>query len=197
MFKSTVARDPFAQFEGWFAAACDAGVLLAEGMTISTIGADGGPDCRVVLLKDFGPDGLVFYTNLNSPKASQLAADGRASAVFWWPSLERQVRFRGRVTQITDAIADDYFATRPRESQLGAWASPQSEVVADRPSLDAMVAEVELRFSGKSVPRPPFWGGYRLLPEQVEFWQGRGGRLHDRLRYSLRDGDWQLERLAP
>ena len=116
---------------------------------------------------------------------------------FWWHDLERQVRIEGQVEQTSAEESDAYFHSRPAGSRLGAWASPQSEVVADRASIEAMVVDIELRFSGKSVPRPPFWGGYRLLPEQVEFWQGRAGRLHDRLRYSLRDGDWQLERLAP
>ena len=197
MHESTVASDPIVQFERWFAAAREAAVPLAEGMTLSTISTDGGPDSRVVLLKGWGADGLVFYTNFNSLKASQLSADDRASAVFWWPTLERQVRFRGRVEVVEDATADAYFASRPRASQLSAWASPQSEVVADRASLEAMVAEIEQRFAGQKVPKPPFWGGYRLVPERVEFWQGRPGRLHDRWRYSRAGAGWQIARLAP
>jgi pyridoxamine 5'-phosphate oxidase len=151
----------------------------------------------MILLKGFGPEAFRFFTNLESAKARELEATRRAALVLYWRELDRQVRVRGRVERLPEAESDEYFASRPRDSQIGAWASPQSEPLPDREALDALVGEIEERFSGGDVPRPPFWGGYALRPEEIEFWQGQGGRLHDRFRYS-RDGDgWRLDRLAP
>ncbi len=182
----------------WWRTAQQQGLTLAEGMVLSTVGADGRPSARLVLLKQLDARGPVFYTNYNSRKARELAGNDRACLTFWWPDMERQVRVEGRVERVDAANSDAYFASRPRGSCLSAWASPQSDVVADRPTLDAMSDEVEARFADGDVPRPPFWGGYRLRPERVEFWQGRARRLHDRLVYTrLPQGGWAIERLAP
>jgi pyridoxamine 5'-phosphate oxidase len=166
-------------------------------MTLATVDAGGQPAARTVLLKSIDRRGLTFYTNLDSRKARELAANARAALLFWWPPHARQVRFEGKIEPVSDSEADAYFATRPRGSQIGAWASAQSRVIADRAALEAAEQEIEARFAGGPVPRPPFWGGYRLLPERVEFWQGRINRLHDRLRYTCRGKNWQIERLAP
>ena len=166
-------------------------------MALATVDADGQPSVRMVLLKGLDERGLAFYTNLGSRKARALQADPRASLMFWWGPLERQVRFEGRVARVADAEADGYFASRPRESRIGAWASEQSAVIAGRAALDEAEAHYRDRFGEGEVPRPEFWGGFRLTPERVEFWQGRRSRLHDRLRYRRTDGLWTLERLAP
>ncbi len=182
----------------WLQTAEQQGLTLAEGMVLSTVGADGQPSARLVLLKQLDVAGPVFYTNYDSRKARELTVNANACLTFWWPDLERQVRVEGRVERVDGATSDAYFASRPRGSRLSAWASPQSQVVADRPTLDAMSTEVEQRFGQGDVPRPAFWGGYRLRPQRVEFWQGRARRLHDRLRYTrLDEGGWTIERLAP
>jgi pyridoxamine 5'-phosphate oxidase len=196
LHRSALAADPVDQFRDWYEAA-ERDVPLAHAMSLATVDAGGAPDARMVLLKGFGADGFRFFTNLGSAKAKQLEAVPRAALILYWRELDRQVRVRGRVERLADADSDEYFATRPRDSQIGAWASPQSEPLPDRETLDSRVREVEERFSGGDVPRPPFWGGYALLPEEIEFWQGQAGRLHDRFLY-VRDGDgWRLERLAP
>jgi pyridoxamine 5'-phosphate oxidase len=190
--------DPVVQFRRWFAVARRAGVHQPEAMALATVGADGWPSVRHVLLRDVDDRGLVFYTNRTSPKAADLEATGRASVVFPWLQLDRQVRVTGGVTPVGDGESDAYFATRPRGSQLGAWASAQSAVLTDRAELERRVAQAEERFAGRGVPRPPHWGGYRLVPVAWEVWQGRPDRLHDRFRYRPSDGGgWIVERLSP
>jgi pyridoxamine 5'-phosphate oxidase len=195
--KADVVADPLDQFTRWFDEACSAPILEPNAMTLATVDAAGQPSARTVLLKAVDRRGLTFYTNLESRKARELAANPQAALLFWWPPQGRQVRFEGEIEPVDDAEADAYFATRPRGSQIGAWASAQSNVVADRGTLEAAEREIAARFADRAVPRPPFWGGYRLVPTRVEFWQGRINRLHDRLRYTRRGEGWDLERVAP
>jgi pyridoxamine 5'-phosphate oxidase len=187
------------QLQAWFAdAAADPDVLEANAIQLATVGADGAPAVRTVLAKAIDEQGIVFYTNYESAKAAELAAHPRAAAVFAWLAHERQVRLSGPVERVGRAQTEAYFAGRPRESQIGAWASPQSRVVASRAELDALVEATEQRFATTAdIPAPPNWGGYRLVPDAVEFWQGRQGRLHDRFRFRCTDGAWVVERLAP
>jgi pyridoxamine 5'-phosphate oxidase len=190
--------DPIAQFGLWFEAA-EAEAPLAEAMTLATVDADGAPDARMVLLKGWDERGFRFFTNRESAKGQQLGASPRAALILYWRELDRQVRIRGAVEPLSDEESDEYFASRPRPSQLGAWASPQSRSLADRAELDARLAEIEARYGGGGeVPRPQHWGGFRVAPELIEFWQGQVGRLHDRFLYR-RSGeeDWSIERLAP
>jgi pyridoxamine 5'-phosphate oxidase len=193
--EADAAAEPFEQFRRWFSEAQAQAVPEPNAMVLATAGND-GPDARVVLLK--GVDtGFTFYTNYRSEKARQLEVEPRACLLFYWLPLARQVRINGQVERVTVAESEAYFATRPRESQLGAHASPQSQAIPSRASLDAAFAAVEAEYATTQVPRPPHWGGYRLVPERLEFWQGRPSRLHDRLRYRLVDGAWVRERLAP
>ncbi len=192
--------DPLVMLRRWTDEAIAAGLLDPTAMVLSTVSAAGRPSSRIVLCKAIGPDGLDFYTNRSSRKGEELAARAYCSLVFPWHPLQRQARVEGTVTTVPEEESDAYFASRPRSSQLGAWASPQSRVVGSRPELEARYAEVEARFDGGPVPRPPFWGGYRVHPEVVELWQGRTGRLHDRLVYrpdASDAGRWTVERLAP
>ena len=195
--KADLCADPLEQFTRWFDEARNAPILEPNAMSLATVDAAGQPAARTVLLKGIDRRGLTFYTNLDSRKARELAANRKAALLFWWPPLARQVRFEGEIEPVEDAEADAYFATRPRGSQIGAWASAQSSVIADRAALEAAERQVAERFAGGAMPRPPFWGGYRLVPARVEFWQGRSNRLHDRLRYTRRGEGWELERLAP
>ena len=189
--------DPVVQFGRWFQAAAAAGLDEPNAMTLATATPDGRPSARMVLLKGVDADGFVFYSNYGSRKGQELAANPLAALVFWWAPLARQVRVEGPVERCAPEESAAYFATRPRGAQLGAWASPQSRVLADRAALERRVAELAARFAG-AVPPPPDWGGYRLRPQVVEFWQGRPDRLHDRLRYRRRpEGGWAVERLAP
>ncbi|MFC4337237.1 pyridoxamine 5'-phosphate oxidase [Salininema proteolyticum] len=191
--------DPFALFDRWFAEAAASEPSDPNAMSLATCDADGMPDVRTVLLKEASPRGFVFYTNTESAKGEELAANPLAAAVFHWKSLHRQVRFRGPAEQVSDAEADAYFATRSRESRLGAWASMQSRPVADRRALVRRFDSAVERFEGREVPRPEYWSGYRLRPLSIEFWAGRSHRLHDRLRFMRKDFDsvWSVERLYP
>lgn len=181
----------------WFAAAREAGVREPEAMTLATASSDGGPSARMVLLKGAGPEGFDFYTNTESRKGRDLAGNPRAALVFYWEVLGRQVRVEGRVRRLCEAESAAYFASRPLGSRLGAWASRQSEVIDGREELERRLAEVQDRFGGEEPPLPDWWGGYRLTPHMVEFWQHREDRLHDRLRYRRASGRWILERLSP
>ena len=197
--ESDVAESWYPQLRLWFdTAAADPAVLEANAVQLATAGADGRPAVRTVLVKGLDERGLVVFTNYDSAKGRDLAANPRASAAFVWLAHQRQVRLSGPVTKTGRDETEAYFATRPRESQVGAWASPQSRVVASRAELDALAAEVAARFGDGPIPAPPNWGGFRLEPDEVEFWQGRTGRLHDRIRYRRTDGGaWVRERLAP
>lgn len=192
------AADLLALFDAWFDEAVRAGLPQPDALALATVGLDGRPAVRMVLLKGFGPDGLVFYTNYHSRKGRELAANPQAAACLWWAALDRQVRISGVVEQLAAGQSDAYFATRPRASQLAAWASPQSEPLADRAMLERRLRELEAEYRGRPIPRPAHWGGYRLVPTEIEFWQGRPHRLHDRLLYRRQtDGTWLCRRLAP
>jgi len=188
--------DPFAQFERWFRDALAAKLPLANAMTLATVTPQGAPDARIVLLKGVEAGGFVFYTNYESRKGRQLAARADACLVFFWGELERQVRIDGKVEKVSVAESDAYFASRPVGARLSANASAQSEIVANRETLESRVEEIKRRF-GQNPPRPAHWGGYRVLPERIEFWQGRENRLHDRLLYRRAAERWTIERLAP
>jgi len=177
--------------------ATKAGTLLANGMSLATVGADGRPSVRVVLLKDADARGFVFYTNMGSRKAHELEENPRACLNFWWETLQEQVRIEGVVQPVSESEADAYFATRPRRSQLGAWASRQSEEMSSRELLLAAFAKYEVEFEGRDVPRPGFWSGYRLLPDRIEFWHGDEDRLHDRFDFRLEGGEWVEHLLYP
>lgn len=194
--RSSASDDPIEQFRRWFDDCRRAEVPEPNAMTLCTVGPDGRPSGRMVLLKAFDHNGFTFFTNFESRKARDLSANPYAGLVFWWPVLERQVRIEGTTEQVDGGSADDYFATRPRESQLGAWASSQSRPIRSRVQLEARFRAFEEQFP-ESVPRPAHWGGYRLKPDRIEFWQGRAGRLHDRLQYSRSGDQWHIERLAP
>ena len=187
---------PMLQFESWLKQAIDAQLPEPNAMTLATVAADGRPSTRIVLIKGFDAQGIVWYTNFKSRKGQELAANPVAALQFHWVELERVVRIEGRVQQVSDAEADAYFASRPLDSRIGAWASPQSQVIKSRAVLVAQAARYAAQFA-LSPPRPPHWGGFRLVPDRWEFWQGRKSRLHDRLRYRMQDGQWLRERLAP
>jgi pyridoxamine 5'-phosphate oxidase len=199
LLETDLDPDPFEQFDRWFDDAKDAGIAMPEAMTVSTAALDGEVSARVCLLKSFDHRGFVFFTNYCSRKGKQIHDNPRASLVFWWQSLERQVRIEGAVVKTTEEESDEYFATRPRGSQLGAWASEQSRVLAGRGALDARFEELSTTYRDVVIPRPPHWGGYRVIPLLFEFWQGRADRLHDRFWYRLRNDvkDWVVERLSP
>jgi pyridoxamine 5'-phosphate oxidase len=189
--------DPLRQFMRWFSDAESAGEPEAPAMVLATVDAEGRPSARVVLLRGIDGRGFIFYTNMRSRKAREMQANPQVALTFHWQKLERQVRVEGAVEIAPSDVADAYFKTRPRGSQLGAWASPQSEVLESRAELEARIAEIEARFGDGPIPRPPFWGGYRVVPSRVEFWQGRVSRLHDRFRYARAGESWSIVRLAP
>jgi pyridoxamine 5'-phosphate oxidase len=189
--------DPVALFRAWFAAAQRAGLVLPESMTLATATADGVPAARLVLLKGVSPQGFTFFTNYDSRKGQELAANPRAALAFHWPILQRQVRVEGRVERLSPEESSAYFRTRPRGARIGAWASRQSETLESREELERRVREVDQRYPGEDVPCPPFWGGYRVIPERMEFWQGRINRLHDRLLFERRGDGWEAVRLYP
>lgn len=189
--------DPIARFAEIFAQVQKVVLPEPNAMTLATVSADGRPSARVVLLKGFDERGFVFYTNLESRKGRDLIANPYAALCFHWMPLEQQVRVEGRIEKVSDAEADAYFATRPRGAQIGAWASKQSRTLATREELEARVKAVEEKFAGREVPRPPFWSGFRVIPERLEFWQSRQSRLHDRTVYSKQGNKWIIEKLYP
>ncbi|HXG57401.1 MAG TPA: pyridoxamine 5'-phosphate oxidase [Thermoanaerobaculia bacterium] len=198
LLESDLDPSPFAQFAKWFEEAKAAHPQLPEAMTVATAGLDGIVSARVVLLKSFDEHGFVFYTNYNSRKGAQLHESPLAALCWWWPEIDRQVRAEGAVVRTTEEESDEYWKTRPRGSQLGAWASEQSRVILGRGDLEERFRQLEATYRGRDIPRPPHWGGYRVIPVMMEFWQGRPDRLHDRFVYRLRDArDWVIERLAP
>lgn len=191
-----MADTPFPEFESWFSGALEVQLHEPGAFVLATVDPDGAPSARAVLLKDFSESGLVFYTGLSSPKSREMRANPRAAATFVWTPLHRQIRFEGSVAEVTDEEADAYFATRPRGAQIAAHASRQSEVVASRSELDQRFSELAAEFDD-DISRPDDWGGWRLTPTLVEFWQGRPNRFHDRVRYRLEGNVWVKERLAP
>ncbi len=191
-------RNPFKQFQVWFDQALAAQLPEPNAMTVATVTKSGKPRARVLLLKNFDERGFVFYTNYHSHKGQELADNPQAAIAFWWAELERQVRIEGRVLKVSDRESDEYFHSRPFNSRLGAWASEQSQVIESREVLEQRLQDLKTKYENQDIPRPPHWGGFRVIPTAIEFWQGRPSRLHDRLLYSLLDdGSWQIERLSP
>src|SRR5437868_3808223 len=199
LLEENSANDPFTQFETWWQQVLETKIVEPNAMTLATASADGIPSARIVLLKGFSEKGFVFFTNYNSYKGNQLADNPKACLVFFWKELERQVRITGLVEKVSAKESDDYFYSRPVESQIGATVSPQSQVIKDREWIEQEFTSAQKKVSAdSSIKRPAHWGGYLVKPVMIEFWQGRAGRLHDRLQYSLEDnGEWKIERLAP
>ena len=194
--ETDVDADPFRQFHAWLAEAIEAEVPEPTAMTLATVDDEGSPSARIMLLKALDARGFVFYTNYQSRKGQELTARPRAALTFFWKELERQVRIEGTVEKVSAAESDEYFASRPLGSRIGAWASTQSATIASRPWLEARVKAAEAQH-GDHPPRPPHWGGYRVLPDWLEFWQGRQSRLHDRIAYTREAGGWKISRLSP
>ena len=195
--KSEVAPDPITQFKRWFDEAVQSAQPDVEAMTLSTATPDGRVAGRIVLLKGCNERGFVFFTNYESRKSREMMSNPCVALTFYWHTLHRQVRIEGVVEKVAPEESEEYFQTRPRGSQIGAWASPQSEEIANRAELEQRVDEADGRFKDRPINCPPFWGGFRVNPERIEFWQGRESRLHDRILYALRDGEWRISRLAP
>ncbi len=195
--ESDVAPDPVEQFRRWFDEALEADLHEPNAFVLATATRDGLPSARVVLLKGLDERGFVFYTNYEGRKGRELEDNPRAALLFCWGELERQVRIEGTVSRVSEEESDAYYASRPRGSRLGAWASEQSRVVEGREVLESRIGDLEAEYEGREVPRPPFWGGYRVEPEAIEFWQGRENRLHDRIVYRRESGSWKTERLQP
>ena len=196
--RADLQGDPLAQFQKWFEEALNAQLLEPSAMTLATADGQGRPSARIVLLKAVDERGFVFFTNYESRKGREAASNPQAALVLYWAELERQVCIAGTVTKVPRAESEKYFALRPRGAQLGAWASQQSSVVPGEDLLEKRLAEAEAQFAGRAVETPPYWGGYVLAPERIEFWQGRPNRLHDRFQYSKQpDGTWRIERLSP
>jgi pyridoxamine 5'-phosphate oxidase len=190
-------RDPIQQFSRWFEEAVRAGLHEPNAMSLATTTRRGHPSTRVVLLKDFGHAGFAFFTNYGSRKGREIDNNPRAALAFYWHEFERQVRIEGKVKRVSRAVSAVYFASRPRDAQLGAWASNQSGLITSRAELESKFKRIEKQYAGKPVPVPPFWGGYIVVPDAIEFWQGRANRLHDRLLYKRRGKKWSLSRLSP
>lgn len=198
LLESQASHDPFEQFARWFKEAMEGGVIEPNAMSLATVDPAGQPRIRIVLLKDYNHEGFTYYTNLSSIKSSHTRSNNSVSVLFFWIQMERQIRIDGQAELLDRDTVDAYFRVRPRESQIGAWASEQSLPVDSRDALEERFTEISARFDGQEVPTPPFWGGYRLRPTCIEFWQGRPGRLHDRLEYRLSEsGEWQIQRLQP
>lgn len=199
LLESALSPDPFSQFHSWFDEALAMQIQETNAMTLSTVDSQGLPDSRIVLLKSLDHRGFVFFTNYESAKGTQLAATPHAALCFHWKELERQVRIRGRIEKTSREESAEYFALRPRPSQIGAWVSRQSSVISGRETLEQAQLRYEQEFAGREIPVPPFWGGYVLFPSEIEFWQGRPGRLHDRLVYHQQESSssWQISRLSP
>ena len=196
--ENNIDANPIIQFKKWWDETLNSEIIEPNAMTLATASQDGLPSARIVLLKGFGEKGFVFFTNYESYKGQQLAENPKACLVFFWKEIERQVRITGLVSKISGKESDEYFETRPGNSRIGAWASPQSRVIESRDWLDQQFNALVAKMEGSSIQRPPYWGGYIVNPVMIEFWQGRPGRLHDRIQYSIEeDGSWKIERLAP
>ena len=196
--ETDVYSNPFVQFTKWWNEAIDSGIDEVNAMTLATASSDGIPSARIVLLKGYDETGFVFYTNYDSYKAQQVAENPRASLLFFWKELERQIRITGIIEKVSEKESDEYFLSRPEGSRIGAWASPQSHVIKSREWLERKVEEIKAKFDESEMKRPENWGGYRVKPVGIEFWQGRSSRLHDRIQYTLEEnGNWLIERLAP
>lgn len=195
--KAHVLKNPIAQFKEWFDEAVLSKIEEPNAMTLATASNEGMPNARIVLLKEFDKKGFVFYTNYESQKGKELENNNAAVLLFFWKELVRQVRIKGNVEKISEEESNEYFHSRPRESQIGAWASEQSSRIPNRRFLENKFTSFKIKFDGKEIPLPPFWGGYRLFPTEIEFWQGRENRLHDRILYRLIENDWQIIRLSP
>lgn len=196
--ETDVNPDPMKQFDKWWEEAVQSQIDEVNAMTLATANKEGRPGARIVLLKGVEPDGFVFFTNYNSNKGKDIAENPFATLLFFWKELERQVKIEGSISKVSEADSDAYFYSRPEGSRLGAWASPQSTAIASREVIERNITELQKRFEGKAIDRPPHWGGYIVKPTLIEFWQGRSNRLHDRIQYSLNEKrEWQIERLAP
>lgn len=195
--KKNAPENPFEQFEIWFSEAVAQSVFEPNAMTLTTAGKDGKPSARIVLMRGFDAEGFTFFTNYDSRKSREIRENPNVSLLFFWAELERQVRIEGAAAKVPGKISDEYFAMRPRTSQIGAWISPQSETLENREILEKKYAETAAEWEGKTIERPPNWGGFVIKPEVFEFWQGRESRLHDRLVYRKTGNDWKIERLAP
>lgn len=195
--ETEVYSNPIKQFEQWFNEALNANCAEPNAMTLATSTFEGKPSARIVLLKDFNENGFSFFTNYESKKGKQILQNPYGALVFWWPEVERQVRIEGKISKVSTSDSDKYFRTRPEGSKIGAWASPQSQPIPNRRYLENLQSDFKEEFSGKTIVRPPNWGGYLLSPTVLEFWQGRQNRLHDRIQYTLQNEEWLIERLAP
>lgn len=195
--ESDIAANPFVQFEQWWNEAIASEIDEVNAMTLATATKDGMPSARIVLLKGYDSNGFVFFTNYNSHKGQELLENPQAALVFFWKELERQVRIEGLVEKVSEAESDEYFNSRPEGSRIGAWASPQSSAINDRSIIESNVDALTKQYTGQSIPRPAHWGGYRVKPQVIEFWQGRSSRLHDRFKFTATGDTWKRERLAP